>query len=108
MKRHALVFVTLAALLGLSQPVLADDIYVVAGGGRAVGTAITPTTPLPYTISQPGFYYLTGNLTYSGSASAICISRLGVTLDLMGFNITNPSTMSAYGIYINPPPVRNL
>jgi hypothetical protein len=57
----------------------ADDFY-------GVGTKITT---LPYTISQPGFYYLSGNLTYSGSGNAITVSADDVTLDLMGFSLTN-------------------
>ena len=42
----------------------------------------TPITNIPYTISQPGSYYVTTNL--SGSAG-ITISAGDVTLDLMGF-----------------------
>ena len=56
-----------------------------AGGG--VGTKITS---VPYTISNPGFYYLGSNLTYTGSGNAITISSHNATLDLMGFCLTGP------------------
>ena len=44
----------------------------------------TPITNLPYTITQPGSYYFTGNL--SGS-SGIVIQASSVTLDLMGYEL---------------------
>jgi len=48
-----------AAVLLSAAPVSADgEFYVIAGGGAAVGTKISN---LPYTINNPGFYYLTGN-----------------------------------------------
>jgi hypothetical protein len=64
-----------------------------------VGTKITS---VPYTISAPGFYYLSGNLTYSGSGTAITVSANNVTLDLMGFSLTNSGAIgSTCGIYMN-------
>jgi hypothetical protein len=69
------------------------DFYVIGSG---VGTKITS---VPYTISTPGFYYLGGNLTYSGSTNAITVSADNVTLDLMGFSLTNSGALgSTYGI----------
>ncbi|HEY6168938.1 MAG TPA: right-handed parallel beta-helix repeat-containing protein [Verrucomicrobiae bacterium] len=43
----------------------------------------TPISALPFTISQPGSYYLTTNLT--GNPGGITISNSNVTIDLMGF-----------------------
>ncbi len=60
-------------------------------------TAIDPTQPgftTPYTISQPGSYYLTGNLTVS-SGDAIRITASGVTLDLNGFTISSTAPSAA-------------
>jgi hypothetical protein len=68
----------------------ADEVYVIAGG-RGVGTRINS---VPYEIKNPGFYYLGGDLTLSGSTSAITIKSDNVTLDLMGFSLTN--TASSY------------
>jgi len=42
----------------------------------------------PYTISQPGSYYLTGNIEVT-SQNAITIMAPGVTLDLGGFTISS-------------------
>ncbi|MBU4448351.1 MAG: hypothetical protein KKD99_07175, partial [Proteobacteria bacterium] len=69
-----------------------------------VGTKITS---VPYTISSPGFYYLGGNLTYSGTGSAISVDADNVTLDLMGFSLTGAGkSISNCGINpnVNNPP----
>ncbi len=50
---------------------------------------IDPTQPgfsTPYTISNPGSYYLTGNLAVT-AGDAIVIAVDGVTLDLNGFTL---------------------
>ena len=46
----------------------------------------TPITNLPYTVSVPGSYYFTGNLSIS-SGSSITIITNDVTLDLCGYAI---------------------
>jgi hypothetical protein len=56
-----------------------------------------PISSAPFTITQPGSYYLTTNLTVSGG-NAITITTNGVTLDLNGFTIsstTNPASGTA-------------
>ena len=56
-----------------------------------------PISSAPFTISQPGSYYLTTNLTVSGG-DAITIAANGVTLDLNGFTISstaNPASGTA-------------
>jgi len=63
---------------------------------------VEPRTPItnattPVTISVPGSYYLTTNLTVSGG-DAITIATNGVTLDLNGFTIAstaNPASGTA-------------
>ena len=68
------------------------DFYVVAAGPTTVGTKITS---LPYTISTPGFYYLTGNLSYSNIFNnGITVNSDDVTLDLMGFSLSGPGPNS--------------
>jgi hypothetical protein len=62
-------------------------------------TQIEPRTPissLPFTISVPGSYYLTTNLTTAVS-NAIVIATNGVTLDLGGFTIFSSVTNAASG-----------
>ena len=45
---------------------------------------------LPFTISQPGSYYFTGNLQFTApSGNAISITSSNVTLDLGGFTISS-------------------
>jgi hypothetical protein len=58
----------------------------------------TPISSAPFTISQPGSYYLTTNLTVS-SGNAITIATNGVTLDLNGYTIRS-TTNSASGTAI--------
>lgn len=48
----------------------------------------TPISSVPFTISIPGSYYVTTNLTVPGAASAITINANNVTLDLNGFTLT--------------------
>src|SRR5262249_37026265 len=47
-----------------------------------------PISSAPFTISQPGSYYLTTNLTVN-NGDAITIATNGVTLDLNGFTISS-------------------
>jgi hypothetical protein len=57
----------------------------------------TPISSAPFTITEPGSYYLTTNLTVS-SGNAITITTNGVTLDLNGYTIrstANPAGGSA-------------
>ena len=63
-------------------------------------TAITNTASL-VTISQPGSYYLTHNLTVS-SGDGIDINTNGVTLDLNGFTISSTAaSATGTGILLN-------
>jgi hypothetical protein len=47
----------------------------------------TPISSLPYTISSPGAYYVTTNLTGVTAASGINIAASDVTLDLKGYSL---------------------
>jgi parallel beta-helix repeat protein len=81
MKKVWLLLTLAGAVLLSAGPVGADDgFYVIAAHGGA-GTRITS---LPYNITHAGFYYLTGNLTYTGGVG-ITVNSDNVTLDLMGF-----------------------
>ena len=60
----------------------------------------------PYTITQPGSYYLTGNITV-GSGNAININVANVSLDLMGFTIESTNA-TAGGVAINVGAVSHL
>ena len=87
----ALVF----SVMVTAGPVLADgDFYVIAGGG-GVGTKISS---LPYTISTPGFYYLSKDLSTSGAG--ITVNASHVTIDLMGFSLVGNDKTNT-GIYMS-------
>ncbi len=65
-------------------------------------TAITNTAST-YTISVPGSYYLTTNLTVS-SGNGININASGVTLDLNGFTISSTLASASWtGVALNTP-----
>jgi parallel beta-helix repeat protein len=74
----------LIAVIWVASPAWAD-FYVVAVGGRPAGTEITA---LPYTITSPGFYFVTRNLSATGTA--ITVDASNVTIDLLGFCVTGP------------------
>ena len=56
---------------------------------------------LPYTISQPGSYYLAGNITAAANTNGIIISADNVTLDLNGFALIGGGGGSGTGITSN-------
>jgi hypothetical protein len=97
--RAGVVSDSVALLIG-ETPIIADAIDN-SIGRKIDGTAIntkeekrTPITTVPFTISQPGSYYLTQNLTVA-SGNAITITTGGVTLDLNGFAITSSASPAA-------------
>jgi len=58
--------------------------------------ARTPISAAPFTISAPGSYYLTTNVTTTVS-NAIVITASGVTLDLNGFTLASTMANAANG-----------
>jgi hypothetical protein len=96
MKRKIWLLTLMLALI-CGQAAWAQDMYVVAVGG--VGTKINS---VPYTISAPGFYYLGGNLTHTGTTHGITVNADDVTLDLMGFSLSHTGAIGAeIGIVMN-------
>ena len=83
------VFLGVLFILTFTSTGLSANFYVVAGGGKKVGIEIKQ---LPYTISGPGFYYITKNLDAPVGSNAITLETGAhdVTIDLMGFAITGP------------------
>lgn len=79
------VFSTLLSLIVFGTADVSAEFYVIAGS-RGVGTEIKS---LPYTISSPGFYYITKDLSCT-EGHGITITADNVTLDLMGFGIIGP------------------
>lgn len=60
----------------------------------------TPISAAPFTISAPGSYYLTANVTVT-NGNGIMIAANGVTLDLNGFTISSTSpNATGFGIQL--------
>jgi hypothetical protein len=98
MKRVPWLLALVSAVLLSAASVPADDgFYVIAAGRPSVGTKITS---LPYTISTSGYYFLTGNLSYSGG-HGITVNCDNVTIDLMGFRVAGPANNNYCGVFIN-------
>jgi parallel beta-helix repeat protein len=57
-----------------------------------------PISSLPCTISTSGSYYLTGDLTATGTG--IIVNADNVTIDLMGYSLIGPDSGMNYGIYM--------
>lgn len=62
----------------------------------------TPIYSLPFTIDQPGSYYLTGNLTAgAANANGITVTASDVTLDLAGFALSGLGGTSGDGVNVS-------
>jgi hypothetical protein len=59
-----------------------------------------PIATLPFTITQSGSYYFTGNLDYNGAVPAITIQTSHVTLDLMGFTLRSDPAVNQPAIFV--------
>jgi hypothetical protein len=69
----------------------------------------TPISTVPFTITQSGSYYLTGNLQATGSG--ITITASDVTLELEGFTLTGALDEASSGIFLvgnDSVPIRNV
>ena len=96
MKKKLMLLVLVCTVILINSPVFADgEFYVIAGGG-GVGTKISS---LPYTISTPGFYYLSKDLSTSGAGITVNVDN--VTIDLMGFSLKYTGITGAAGIDMN-------
>jgi hypothetical protein len=81
-------------LLGVSQPMTLRSDGVQFPDGTVQTTAAisvgTPISAAPVVISEPGYYYFTNNIGFGDSgANAIEVNASGVTIDLMGFTLSN-------------------
>ena len=63
--------------------------------------ACTPIASLPVTVSSPGQYCLTGDLSFIGSGAAILIDADNVILDLRGYAISAGGPTSATAVQVS-------
>lgn len=59
----------------------------------------TPISSLPYTISTPGSYYVTSNLSTGVNQNGIIVSADNVTIDLKGFTLIGGGGISGEAIW---------
>ena len=102
---NTLLLVLLVAMAGAIIALLASRAYggpldptTSPGSTDGVREPGTPILSIPITITQPGYYYLTHNLTASAdNQNGITIDSDYVTLDLKGFTLTG-SNRTGVGI----------
>ena len=75
------------------------DMAVLQGQIEALAPIPITQADIPLTISTPGSYYLTEDVTSSGTA--ITIMADDVTIDLAGFALVGPDTGTSCGINMN-------
>jgi hypothetical protein len=60
-----------------------------------------PIASLPFSITESGSYYFTGNLTFAAATGhAIQVNASDVTIDLMGFTLASESAVTGSGIQL--------
>lgn len=95
--------ILLAAALA-AQPVFAQGSLTPPGAPAAMMKTLTQVEPrtaitnVPYTITQPGSYYLATNMV--SAAAGVTIATNWVTLDLMGFTLAGNRSGGGHGIWI--------
>jgi hypothetical protein len=100
----------LTLLAALACPLYAVDGVVLISQNAAIAGNVTPgdTPGFPVTISVPGSYRLSTNLTVPDtSTDAILITANDVTLDLNGFSIIGPAVCKGFPPVCSPVVVGN-
>ncbi len=97
--RKSLEILFATALLAAAPSVFAVDGVILIDQNKALAGSVTPgdSPGFPVTISQPGGYRLTGNLTVpNANTNGIEIIAQNVSIDLNGFAIIGPVTCSEF------------
>lgn len=105
MKKKAILLSLLAILVccSFTQAAATKVVVVPLNSSSPVYVAGQEITSLPATISTPGFYFITKDLSSDSSLPGIAITADNVTLDLMGFSLMGPgaSLISSNGIHMD-------
>ena len=79
--------------------------FLLAATAAGAANGRIPIYQLPITIDQPGAYFLSRDVTHSGSGDSIVIQASDVTIDFMGHTLTKENagnyTISSDGPYTN-------
>ncbi|MFT7773669.1 right-handed parallel beta-helix repeat-containing protein [Roseateles sp.] len=88
-----------AGLAGFAMSCGYAHAQVTIDQGKALAGNVTPgdAPGFPITISQPGSYKLTSNLTVPAGADGIVVAADGVSLDLNGYTLSSTWTCAARG-----------
>jgi len=94
MRRVVFGLPMLVVTLGCVPAFAVDGVVLINQSGVLAGNITPGDTPgFPVTISQPGSYRLSGNLTVPDvNTTAILVTAENVSLDLNGFSVTGPNT----------------
>lgn len=90
-------WVASAALFMIAQAHAVDGVVLIDQNKALVGN-VTPgdTAGFPVTLSRPGSYRLSGNLTAPAGTHGFLIASPGVTLDLNGFTLASEGIGGTY------------
>src|SRR5690348_11736797 len=96
-RRRAIFAILAGAVLLLAGPALAVDGEILISQGKVNAGGITPgdTAGFPATLSKPGHYKLSGNLSAPAQQNAIEVTTADVTIDLNGFTISSATPSQA-------------
>lgn len=102
----------LALLALIGDAAIAVDGVALIDQNKALAGGVTPgdAAGFPVTITQPGSYRLSGNLTVpDANTSAIVIAPdvVGVTIDLNGFAIIGPTVCGGFPLACSPSGIGN-
>lgn len=100
MRLRSLLAAALAAFALAPLATLAVDGVILIDQNKALAGNVTPgdAPGFPVTLTRPGSYRLSGNLTLPAAADGIAVTSDGVSLDLNGFSIIGAGGAATRGI----------